>query len=222
MDGDKPGESGDFLFSRRVPDSHALVGDHSRQMKTQICTGGTSAMDFAHYQSPKLLVSSPQIKNKYDVSARIHKWSHVQLSQIFCRRRKNRKWSLCGHKEFHLLYNRASADFKDRSIKNNAWRKISKLLDLEESKCKQRYESIRTTFSCYVRKALGKSGAGRDDIQLDPKYEHLRWLAAFIKTRSTSGNVHVVHQVNEDQINSDNWKSEEEDKFPSEETSSSK
>ena len=43
-----------------------MVGDHSRQMKTQICTVGDigvrrrpSAMDFAHYQSPKLLGSSP-------------------------------------------------------------------------------------------------------------------------------------------------------------------
>ena len=39
MDGDKSGESGVFLFSRRVPDS-AMVGDHSRQMKTQIRTVG--------------------------------------------------------------------------------------------------------------------------------------------------------------------------------------
>ena len=37
MDGDKSGESGAFLFSQRVPDS-AMVCDHSRQMKTQICT----------------------------------------------------------------------------------------------------------------------------------------------------------------------------------------
>ena len=94
------------------------------------------------------------------------------------------------------------------------------MLDLEESKCKQRYESIRTTFSRYIRKALGKS---RDDIQLDPKYEHLRWLAIFIKTRSTSGNMHLVREINEDQINSDNWESkEEEDKFPSEENSPSR
>ena len=40
MDGDKSGESlAVFLFSRRVPDS-AMVGDHSRQMKTQIRTVG--------------------------------------------------------------------------------------------------------------------------------------------------------------------------------------
>ena len=69
-------------------------------------------------------------------------------------------------KEFPVIYNRASADFKDQTKKNNAWQKISQLLDSEESKYKQRYESIRTTFSRYVRKALGKSGAGRDDIQL--------------------------------------------------------
>ena len=45
-------------------------------------------------------------------------------------------------KEFPVLYNRACADFKDRNIKNNAWRKISELLDIEESKCVKRYESI--------------------------------------------------------------------------------
>ena len=126
-------------------------------------------------------------------------------------------------KEFPVIYNCACADVKDRSIKNNAWRKISELLDLEESKCKQRYESIRTTFSRYVRKALGKSGAGRDDIQLDPKYEHLRWLATFIKTRPTSGNVQLVCEVTEEQTNSDNRESkEEEDKFLSQETSPSR
>ena len=37
MDGDKSGESGAFLFSQCVPDS-AMVCDHSRQIKTQICT----------------------------------------------------------------------------------------------------------------------------------------------------------------------------------------
>ena len=46
----------------------AMVGDHSREMRTQICTVGTSAMDFAHYQSPKLLGSSPPITNKHGVS----------------------------------------------------------------------------------------------------------------------------------------------------------
>ena len=91
--------------------------------------------------------------------------------------------------EFPVIENRASADFKDRNMKNNALRKILELLASKESKCKQRYESTRTTFSRYVRKALEKSGSGRDDIQLDPKYEHLRWLATFIKTRPTSGNV---------------------------------
>ena len=47
-------------------------------------------------------------------------------------------------KEFPVLYNRACAcaDFKDRNIKNNAWRKISELLDIEESKCVKRYERI--------------------------------------------------------------------------------
>ena len=129
-------------------------------------------------------------------------------------------------KEFPCIYNRACADFKDRNIKANAWGKISALLDLEESKCKQRYESIRTTFSRYVRKAGGKSGAGRGDIQLEPKYEHLRWLVTFIKTRATSSNMNV-HEISlsEEQANSGDEESEtleEEDNLQSEETSPSR
>ena len=59
--------TGAFLFSRRVPD-FCDGRRSSRQMKTQICTVGTSAMDFAHYQFPKLLGSSPPITNKHGVS----------------------------------------------------------------------------------------------------------------------------------------------------------
>ena len=40
--------------------------------------------------------------------------------------------------EFPVIYNSACAEFKDRNIKNNGWQKILELLDLEESKCKQR------------------------------------------------------------------------------------
>ena len=77
-------------------------------------------------------------------------------------------------KEFSILYNRACAGFKGRNIKNNTWWKISELLSVEESRCIKRYKSIRATFSSYVRKALRKSGTGRDGIQLDQKYELLR------------------------------------------------
>ena len=60
MDGNKFGESGEFLFSlrvrRRVPD----FCDGRRSFPTnEFVLLGTSAMNFAHYQSPKLLGSSP-------------------------------------------------------------------------------------------------------------------------------------------------------------------
>ena len=51
MDGDKSGESTAFPFSRRVPD----FCDSRRSFptnETHIFPSGTSAMDFAHYQSP--------------------------------------------------------------------------------------------------------------------------------------------------------------------------
>ena len=57
----------------------AMVGDYSRQMKPQICTvgdvgdcrrwiSGLYASDFSHYQSSKLLGSSPPITDKHGVS----------------------------------------------------------------------------------------------------------------------------------------------------------
>ena len=71
MNGDKSGESGAFLFSRRVPDFCA----HRRSFPTNGNSNfdrwgrrGPSAMDFAHYQTPKLLGFSPPITNKHGIS----------------------------------------------------------------------------------------------------------------------------------------------------------
>ena len=57
MHGDKSGKSGAFLFSRRVPD----FCDGRRSFLTNENSNfdrrgrrGPSAMDFAHYQTPKL------------------------------------------------------------------------------------------------------------------------------------------------------------------------
>ena len=67
MNGDKSGESGAFLFSRRVPDfcdgrrSFPTNENSNLYRRGRRCP---SAMDFAHHQSPKLLGSSPrQIHN---------------------------------------------------------------------------------------------------------------------------------------------------------------
>ena len=60
MDGDKFGESGAFLFSRRVRRRVPDFCDGRRSFLTnEFVLSGTSAMSFAHYQSPKLLGSSP-------------------------------------------------------------------------------------------------------------------------------------------------------------------
>ena len=51
MDGVKSGESGAFLFFRRVSD-FCDGGDHSRQMKTQICTVGDVGDGFRSFTNP--------------------------------------------------------------------------------------------------------------------------------------------------------------------------
>ena len=60
MDGDKSRESGAFLFSRRVRRRVPDFCDGRRSFPTnEFVPSGTSVMNFAHFQSPKLLGSSP-------------------------------------------------------------------------------------------------------------------------------------------------------------------
>ena len=79
MDGDKSGESGVFLFSRDASQISAMVGDHSRQIKTQICTVGDVGDGFRSLPIPyKLLGSSPPIKQvsifgALSISGQIHR-----------------------------------------------------------------------------------------------------------------------------------------------------
>ena len=71
MNGDKSGESGAFLFSRRVPDFCDCRRSFPTNENSNLYRRGRrrpSAMDFAHYQSPKLLGASPPITNKRIVS----------------------------------------------------------------------------------------------------------------------------------------------------------
>ena len=69
MNGDKSGESGVFLFSRRVPDfcdgrrSFPTNENSNLYRRGRRCP---SAMDFAHYQCPKLLGSSPRHINNLE------------------------------------------------------------------------------------------------------------------------------------------------------------
>ena len=70
---DKPGQSGAFLFSRHVPDFCNGRRSFPTNENSNLYFRGRqrlSAMDFAHYQSPKFLNSSPPITNNRKISAR--------------------------------------------------------------------------------------------------------------------------------------------------------
>ena len=77
MDGDQSGESGAFLFSRHVPD-FCDVGDHSRQMKTQICIVGDVGDGFRSLPIPQFAGLHPPITQvsifgALSISAQIHR-----------------------------------------------------------------------------------------------------------------------------------------------------
>ena len=91
-------------------------------------------------------------------------------------------------REFSTIYNQRLKDFKDRKNKPNCWKAIAEKVGQPVDQVKRRYESIRTQFRKYLKSKKGKSGSGRGDVLIDPRYEHLRWLKNFIVSRASSGN----------------------------------
>ena len=108
--------------------------------------------------------------------------------------------------EFPCIYNRGSAQFKYRNLNMNAWRKIGKLimaidnvemenkgkLQSHKTASKQCYDNIRTLVSCYLKRI--KPPSGSDQVSIDERYEHLRWLITFIKTRSITRTSMALHR----------------------------
>ena len=101
MNRDKSGELGAFLFSRRIPDFCDGQWSFSTNENSNLYRLGLwllSAMDLAHYQSPKLLGSSPPIKNNRE-----------NLGQTSCEYpiyRQNLGWSAKGKIPDHLGFSR--------------------------------------------------------------------------------------------------------------------
>lgn len=87
-------------------------------------------------------------------------------------------------REYGALYDKNLKDFKNRQMKENAWRAVSETVGLSIDDFKRRYNSNRTAFSRYLRSLKPPSGSGRDSIILKPEYEHLRWLIKHIKHRA--------------------------------------
>lgn len=94
-------------------------------------------------------------------------------------------------RDFRVIYDRGCTDFKNKEIKSNAWKEVSKKLNnMDISTLMKRYDNIRTVFGRYLKSVKPPSGSGREDVSLDKKYESLRWLVPYIKHREgTTTNV---------------------------------
>ena len=80
--------------------------------------------------------------------------------------------------------------------KKNAWNEVATELGIDVSEAQSRYNTIRTCFSRYLKSIREiRSGSGREHVQLKVEYEHLRWLIAYIKHRSTTSNLSMLRQV---------------------------
>lgn len=93
---------------------------------------------------------------------------------------------------YRTLWDRACTDFKDKHKKTNAWKEVATQCGLDISVAEKRYSTIRSSFGRYLASIRPPSGSGRESIELDSKWEHLRWLMPFIKHRpGTTSNLNV-------------------------------
>ena len=97
-------------------------------------------------------------------------------------------------RQYRCLYDRGCSDFKNKAMKNNAWKEIAEKLGMQPVDAEKKYNNTRTTFGRYIKSLTAPSGSGRDSIPpIKPEYEHLRWLITHIKPRTNTTNNFGVH-----------------------------
>ncbi|CAB4013440.1 Hypothetical predicted protein, partial [Paramuricea clavata] len=90
-------------------------------------------------------------------------------------------------RQYPILYDPFSKDFKDKGKKDNAWSKVAEATGLSIEECTRKYKNIRTNYvrNCKKRKPSG-SGRASEDSEDSNSY---RWLDTFIENRKTFTNL---------------------------------
>lgn len=91
-------------------------------------------------------------------------------------------------KQYPVIYDKSSNDYRDTRKRNNAWKEIAQELKVEVQTAQKRYNTIRTRLSKYLRDLKPPSGSGIDSIVIKQEFEKLRWLITHINHRSTVSN----------------------------------
>ena len=99
--------------------------------------------------------------------------------------------------EYRAVWDRGCRDFKEKDKKKNAWEEIGTRSGLGAVTAEKKYSLIRSTFGRYLASVKPASGAGRDSVNIETKWEHLRWLMPFIKHRpGASSNINASKNNN--------------------------
>ena len=93
-------------------------------------------------------------------------------------------------KQFPPIYDKSAKEFHGKRKKGKCWENVARLLNASTEEVGRRFKSMRTAFTRYLAKQEGKSGSGSAEVgPLDPKFEHLRWLLIYIRSRPSFSNL---------------------------------
>ena len=72
---------------------------------------------------------------------------------------------------FPCIYNTRLKDYKDRRVKQNAWKAIADQLQIDPFEARTKYDVVRTLFSRYLKSVRTiKSGSGLGDLKIKEEY----------------------------------------------------
>ena len=85
------------------------------------------------------------------------------------------------------IYDKSVKEYGDTRMKQAAWLKIEKDLNIRSGSAFKRYNTIRTKFAKHMKSIRIKYGRAASEDMINPKLDNLRWLLPYIAHRSDHG-----------------------------------
>ncbi|KAI8441074.1 hypothetical protein MSG28_009338 [Choristoneura fumiferana] len=103
-------------------------------------------------------------------------------------------------KRYSVLYDISSSQYRDNTIRNNAWEEIAEELHITVEECKERWRKLRNCFTNALKRRLKKSGQALTNIVPWKYYAQMKFLLPHVEGRRSITNLstNVKDELTED------------------------
>ncbi|XP_028408663.1 transcription factor Adf-1-like [Dendronephthya gigantea] len=102
-------------------------------------------------------------------------------------------------KKYKVLFDVTYKEYKNKSIKENAWKKVADELEFPVHIFQTKWKGLRDTFTENVRREKLPSGSGRKKVIRWRWFEHMQFVRDCISHRTSSSNIGFVPTYSENE-----------------------